>query len=355
MGDPIEIDGSYGEGGGQILRTALSLSTLTGRPSRISRVRAGRREPGLRPQHLAAVRALASICGAEVAGDSVGSDLVRFAPTHAPVAGDYAFDIAAVAGSGSAGAVTLLLQSLLLPLSLATGTSRVRLAGGTHVAWSPPYHYLAEVYLPLIERIGFRARLELGMWGWYPKGGGVVSAEIEGLGPTGADTLRPLDVRDRGKLASVWGVSAASNLPEHIIERQRSRAIQRLRARHIRADIERVAPPSPGPGTVVFLVAEYEQVNAGFTGYGRLRYPAEKVADDAVDAFEAHLRSKAALDPHLADQVLLPLALAPGASAYTTSAVTRHLLTVRWAIQRFIEREIVITGDEGQVGTVCIA
>jgi len=178
-------------------------------------------------------------------------------------------------------------------------------------------------------------------------------AEVDGVHPGGTG-LTPLDLCERGKLVEVSGISVTSNLPDHIAHRQRDRATQRLRARHIKADIEIVSAPSAGPGTVLFLLARFERAIAGFTGYGRVRYPAEKVADDAVRGFEAHLASKAALDPHLADQLLLPLALVPGASRYTTSQVTRHLTTVRWVICQFLEREIIVEGEEGAPGTVSI-
>lgn len=353
MSDLVVLDGSYGEGGGQILRTALGLSALTGRPLRMENVRAGRTRPGLRPQHLAVVRAMARICDARLLGDQVGSRSLTFEPRTLPTAGEYVFDIPKMAGTPSAGSTALLFQALFLPLALANGVSTLRLGGGTHVRWSPPFHYLTEVYLPAVERMGFRADLELDQWGWYPKGGGRIVARIEGLGPH-PTALSPLCLGERGRLIEVWGISATSNLPDHVRQRQRDQALRRLRARHIKADIRLVEAPSPGQGTMLFLLSQYEHISAGFTGYGRIRYPAEKVADDAFTAFDEHRASKAALDPHLADQVLLPMALVPGTSWYTTSRITRHLLTNRWAIQRFIEREIHVEGQEGAKGRVTI-
>jgi RNA 3'-terminal phosphate cyclase (ATP) len=352
MPDLVTLDGSYGEGGGQIARTALTLSAITGRPFRLDNIRANREIGGLRPQHLAAVRAMAQLCSAHVQGAELGSRSLLFEPTASPSAGEYVFNIVALTDAQSAGSTTLLLQTVLLPLALVHGDSRVVLAGGTHVAWSPPYHFLADVYLPLLWRLGLEIRLELGRWGWYPRGGGEITACI--TGGAARDALKPLLLTDRGRLLSVWGLSVASNLPEHIVERQRDRALARLRARHIKARIETPSAPSPGPGTLLFLVAEFERAIAGFTGYGRLRYPAEKVADDACDAFEAHLKGGGALDPHAADQALLPLALAPGASRFTTSAVTRHLLTNAWVIAQFGAGEITIEGDEGQPGSVTV-
>ncbi|MBC7254534.1 MAG: RNA 3'-phosphate cyclase [Chloroflexi bacterium] len=352
MREAILLDGSYGEGGGQILRTALALAALTGRPFRVQNIRAGRENPGLRPQHLAAVRAVAHLCDAETVGDAVGSRELLFAPRSAPCAGEYTVDVSAIAGEGSAGSVTLLLQTLFLPLAFAAGDSVLTLRGGTHVRWSPPYHYLAEVWLPLMEHIGFSGRLELGPWGWYPRGGGEITAHIQGgMRP---EALRGIERLNRGRLVNVWGFSAASNLPAHIAERQRSQVLARLASRHIRADIACWAPASPGPGTAVFLLAEYEAITAGFTGYGRLRYPAEKVADDAFEAFDDHRRSGMAFDPHLADQAILPLALAPNPSRFTTSRITAHLTTVAWVVKQFLPREILIDGAEGAPGQVTI-
>lgn len=352
MGETILLDGSYGEGGGQILRTALALAAIKGQPFRMHRIRAGRENPGLRPQHLAAVRAVAQICDAEVEGDAVGARELTFVPRLAPQPGEYVVDVSTIAGEGSAGAVTLILQTLFIPLALAAGDSMLTLRGGTHVRWSPPYHYLAEVWMPLMERIGFSARLELGPWGWYPRGGGEMVAHIQG--GVRPETLRGLELVNRGRLVSVWGFSAASNLPAHIAERQKSQMMMRLASRHIRAEIACWAPVSPGPGTAVFLLAEYEAITAGFTGYGRLRYPAERVADDAFEDFDDHRRSGMALDPHLADQAILPLALAPAPSRFTTSRITAHLTTVAWVVRQFLSREITIDGTEGTPGQVAL-
>lgn len=349
MADLLIIDGSYGEGGGQILRTALSLSAITGRPFRMQRIRAGRRESGLRPQHLAAVRALGAVCGARLEGDALGSRELTFEPAGPPQAGEYTVDVQAESGIGSAGSATLIFQALLPPLALAGAPSRLVLRGGTHVRWSPPFHYLSEVYLPTLSSAGFAVEVDLQRWGWYPAGGGEFVARIA---PSG--DLAPLELLDRGHLLGVTGISAASNLPDHIIERQAERAVSRLRARHIKAEIYLERPPADGAGTVLFLLARYEAAVAGFTGFGRVRYPAERVADDAVDALERYVGNRAAVDPHLADQLAVPLSLVPGTSTYTTSEVTRHLLTVAWLVPQFLQRDITVDGVEGQPGRVTI-
>ena len=355
MSDCLDLDGSYGEGGGQILRAALALSALTRRPFHLHSIRARRRNPGLRPQHLAAVQAMAAVCLARLEGDQLDSRALTFEPTTAPQPGHYVVDVAKVAARGSAGSVTLLFQALCLPLAFCDGPSSLTLRGGTHVAWSPPYHYLAGVYWPMMERLGYRGSLELVRWGWFPSGGGEIAARIEGLSANASRALRPLMLEEQGRLEDVRVISAISNLPQHVLERQGDRALQRLRSRHIKARVEPVVAKAPSPGTMLFLLARDETHVAGFTGYGRLRYPAERVADDAAKGFAAHQRSKAALDPHLADQLLLPLAVTPGASRYTTSRVTQHLVTLCWLAQQFLEREMTIEGSEGQPGRIVVS
>jgi RNA 3'-terminal phosphate cyclase (ATP) len=334
--EPIRLDGSYGEGGGQILRTALSLSVALRRGVRLENIRAKRPKPGLRPQHLMAVRAAAQISGAVVEGDSIGSRELLFVPQHPPAIGAYTFDVGATEAGGSAGAVSLVFQTVFLPLSLADAPSDVTLIGGTHVPWSPPFHYLAHVFLPSVAPLGLRAHLQLEQWGWYPKGGGIVRARIwprqaspaaEAWGETGSR---------RGRVLRVWGISAASNLPEHVIERQAAQAREALRKAGLRAEIEETAAPASGIGTVVFLAAEYENGIGGFTAYGALRKPAEKVADEAVRDLAKFHASKTMVDVHLADQMLLPIVMCGAEASFTTPTTTAHLTTNAWAIEQFL-------------------
>jgi RNA 3'-terminal phosphate cyclase (ATP) len=342
----LEIDGSYGEGGGQILRSALALSALLGRPVRLEKIRTRRRQPGLRPQHLTAVRAMAHICDAELEGDALDSRMLTFVPRCLPRAGHYRFDVLEAAAGGSAGAVSLILQAVLLPLVLAEGDSTIVLQGGTHVAWSPPIHYLQEVYLPILARLGVQATVELERWGWYPQGGGQVTCHVEGLGaPATVRPLSPLRLTERGGLRRIAGISATSNLPAHIGRRQRDRAVKLLRSRGFKPQIEIVDAPSPGPGTCVFLLTEFKGTVAGFTGYGRLRKPAEKVAEEAARAFLAYQRRDGAVDRYLADQLILPLALASGESCFTTGKVTEHLRTNAWLVEQFLPVRVEIGQD----------
>jgi RNA 3'-terminal phosphate cyclase (ATP) len=348
----LTIDGSYGEGGGQVLRTSLALSAITGRAVHIVKIRAGRRKPGLAPQHLTGVRAIARVCNAAVEGDKLNSQELAFAPGTAPQAGRYTFDVAQAAKGGSAGAVSLIFQTMLLPLALAEGPSQLTLRGGTHVAWSPPFDYLKRVYLPSLARMGVQAKVNLQKWGWYPIGGGEVEAWVEGRGPEAA--LDGLHLRERGELLRVRGISASSNLPKHIRTRQEGAALQALRSNGVNARIDVVDAPSKGQGTVVFLWAEFENVLAGFTSLGERGKPAERVAEEAADELLAYLRGDAALDCHLADQLVLPMALAARPSQFTTEEVTQHLLTNAWVVNQFLPGRVRVEGEEGRPGACSI-
>jgi len=345
----IVINGSYGEGGGQVLRTSLTLSALLGKPIRIENVRAKRRKPGLQAQHLTGVWAIAQVCGAEVEGADFGSLTLTFRPTSPPRAGEYAFDVAEARKGGSAGATSLVFQTLLLPLAFATGQSHLTLCGGTHVAWSPPFHYLEHVYLPTLMRMGLEARVEIETWGWYPIGAGKMITAINGRGES---DISGLDLVERGELRQLWGISATSNLPTHVGQRQKKRAEETLRRLGFAPRIEMVDASSPGTGTVVFLVAEYENAVAGFSSLGERGKPAEKVAEEACREFITYHQSGACLDKHLADQLILPLALASDPSAFTTCEITQHLLTNAWVVEQFLDVRFEIEGEEGKTGKV---
>ena len=341
----IRIDGAYGEGGGQVLRTALSLAALTGQAFELEHIRARRPDPGLHAQHLTAVRAVADLCAAELEGAHLGSRTLTFVPRSAPRPGQYRWDV------GTAGSATLILQAVLWPLALANGPSSVELLGGTHVAWSPPAGYVRDVYLWTLEQAvgGPFAELKVERWGWYPRGGGRLDVRIRG--ETRLSSLRALE---RGALRQVSVLSAASNLPRHIVERQASRAEACLRKQGIVPQVEMAEPPSPGKGTVVFVLAQYEHTRAGFTAYGRIRKPAEEVAEEACRAFVRYHKRGQPVDQHLGDQLLLPMALAEGVTEYAVSMVTQHLLTNAWLIGQFLEAEVSISGKEHEPGVVAI-
>ena len=342
--DTLEIDGNYGEGGGQILRSSLSLSAILQRPVHISDIRAGRKKPGLAPQHLTCVNALAEITDAEVIGGTLGSQTLTFYP-QGICGGNYTFDVADI--RPSAGAISLVFQSIALPLSYAKISSNVTLRGGTHVSWSPTVHYLQEIFMPMASRFGFEGSLQLNRWGWYPKGGGEAIAEIRP-----APGWRRVRLRQRGKLRAISGLSAASNLPAHILSRQYNRIQKRLARFDSPVNVELVKGESVGRGTLVFLKAEFENIQVGFSALGARGKPAERVADEACQALEDFLISDAVTDPYLADQLILPMALAEGESRFTTSQITRHLTTNIWLVQQFLPVRFEVSGAENEPGEV---
>jgi RNA 3'-terminal phosphate cyclase (ATP) len=337
--DLLTLDGAHGEGGGQILRTALSLSAVTGRAFRLVNIRAARRNPGLLPQHLSAVRAAAAISGARLAGDRLGADALEFAPAHAPRSGSYVFDVAETAERGSAGSVTLILQTLVVPLALARAPSTLLLRGGTHVPWSPAFDDLVNAYFPALRQMGFDADAELRRWGWYPVGEGEVVCRIAARDPLAP---KPMSLAGPGRLRRISGRAVAANLPAHIPQRMADRARAALLDLGVTVDLQplRVAAACPGAG--IFLVAQYEGLAASFSAHGRVGRPSEAVADEAVAALREHHASGAAVELHLADQLLLPLALADGASAFTTPRPSGHLLTNAWTIGQFGIADIAI-------------
>jgi len=349
----IIIDGSHGEGGGQVLRSSLSLSALLGEPIRIENIRIKRPNPGLQAQHLTGVRALAQVCRAKLEGAELGSPTLTFTPRSSPRSGEYSWDIAEARKGGSAGATSLVLQALLMPLLLAEGNSRLFLRGGTHVAWSPPFHYLKMVYLPTLSRMGVQAKVDIEQWGWYPIGGGLMTAQITGMGHS-EPGISGLDLTERGELKRLYGISALSNLPGHIAERQKRQAEKVLRREGFDPQIEIADAPSKGRGSALFLLAEFENVRAGFTSLGRKGKPAEKVAEEACVEFLRYYESGAALGQHLADQLILPMALAEGRSSFTTSRITQHLLTNIWVVEQFLKIRFLVEGEEQRRGKVIV-
>lgn len=342
----LEIDGSRGEGGGQVLRTSLSLSCLLGTPFRIRNIRSNRPRPGLAPQHLTVVRALASICGARVDGDSTGSLELSFSPRQVGP-GEYRFDV------GTAGSSLLVLQALLPPLLLGNGKSRLWVSGGTHVPFSPCFEYVDRIFLPALRSIGAEVRLKIEAYGFYPKGGGRVRADVcPCRGMTGIRTLT------RGPLLRIKGVSGACRLPISIAERQREAAARRLRSLPATEppsfEVDATTPPGSAPGTFLFLEAEYGNTRAGVSSLGAIGKRAEEVGREAADALLSHHEAGAALDPHLADQLIPYLALAGGGSSFTTSRITRHLLTNLETVRLFHRYRYEVQGTEGAPGTVTI-
>lgn len=350
MTDLIEIDGSYGEGGGQVVRTSLTLAAMLGKSVHIRHIRAGRSKPGLAPQHLTNVLALAQICAAKVTGAALKSTDVLFEPQRLPEAGNYAFDVAEASTAGSAGAVTLICQTLFLPLAFAKGESNLTLAGGTHVSWSPPFDYIQQVFLPLLDKMGVGINSELSRWGFYPTGGGEITAVI----PPISSPLRPLSLLEKGELKRVWGTAVASNLPAHIAQRMADQATRSLSHLPVPVVMEpkRVRGMSKGAG--LFLFAEYEWGVAGFSTLGHKRKRSEDVAEEVCNEFVAYHGQSAPVDAHLGDQLLLPMALANGRSHFQVTKITQHLLTNAHVIRQFLPVDILISGKEGGPGKVSV-
>lgn len=342
-GTIVEIDGSTGEGGGQILRTSLSLSALTGRPVEFFNVRAKRTKPGLQPQHLTAVRIAAALCDARLVGDAVGSTHFTFTPQSPPKPDRYRFDI------GTAGATPLVVQTALVPLSGLSGGSHLTVTGGTHVPHAPTADYLETVYLPVLRQAGIDAAFRYVNAGYYPKGGGLVEADI-----LGGSVPQPLDLTERGKLKRLKAFVVTSSLPGHVAERGVAALEKYLKGVGRTAKVEVRDKSSPGVGASVLLVAECENGWAGFTGMGERGKPMERVAEEPCEAFMDWWKSGAACDEHLADQLALPLALADGESRWTTPTLTEHLRTVLWAAEQFLPIEYALEERPDGTGQVTL-
>ncbi len=333
--EPLEIDGSHGEGGGQILRTALSLAALTGRTVQFRNIRAGRRYPGLAAQHLTSVRAAAAICDARLEGDVLGGQDLLFAPQRGVRGGAYAFDVAAAREGRSAGAASLVLQTVFLPLAFASTPSDIIVEGGTHNPMSPPFDYLRDVWLRTLAPMGIQAEIELEAWGFYPVGKGRIRARLPAWTGDMRSRLRAFDLRERGAFLRVHGRAVAANLPSHIPERMAARARALILPLGAEVSIEAQCVEAACPGAGIFLAAAYENVVAGFGALGRPGRPSEEVAEEAALALVTHHAAKAALDPHLGDQILLPAALAHSPSQFSIHRITRHLRTNAWVIEQF--------------------
>lgn len=339
------FDGREGEGGGQILRTCLSLSAITGRAFKLNHIRGKRKKPGLRPQHLTGVRAVARICNAHVIGDALNSMTLAFRPGTKPIGSTYIFDVTKVAQGGSAGAVTLVFQAILWPLLFADKPANVTLRGGTHVPFSPPYHFANKVAQPAFAKLGAEFSLLLGDWGWFPAGGGQVTLTTQPINQLQPATFEPLPDK------TIRGLSAVTNLPAHIPNRMTRRAENLLRAEGLNCQIQSARERGRGAGAGIFLWLPH----AGFSALGRKGLPAQKVAEYAVNDLLNHLdHPGSAVDPHLADQLLLPMALAHGTSTFTTSQLTQHTLTNAALLQEWLDVSVTIDGGLDEPGRVTL-
>ena len=335
MADWITIDGSAGEGGGQILRTSLALSLVTGRPFRIENIRARRSKPGLLRQHLTAVRAATAIARARVSGSEIGSSALSFEPADVH-GGDYNLAV------GTAGSATLVFQTILPALLIAREPSRVTLEGGTHNPGAPPFDFLARTFIPVLRRMGASVEVGLETYGFYPAGGGRFTADIQpcaGLGEFVASVRGQAIVHARAVVAS---------LPETIGKRELAVVRQRLALDRSVCGVETVNS-SIGPGNVLMISIDGDAVTEVVTGFGVKGVTAEKVAADACDEAARYLATDVAVGIHLADQLLIPMALGAGGS-FRTVTPTAHTTTNADVIRRFLDVPIAI--EEESTGIV---
>jgi RNA 3'-terminal phosphate cyclase (ATP) len=337
----INIDGSYGEGGGQILRTSLGLSLVTGKPFRIERIRAARKTPGLLRQHLTAVNAATAIGQAEVTGATLGSRELTFIPGEV-VPGEYSFAI------GTAGSTALVLQAILPALIVASGSSVLTLQGGTHNPFAPPFDFLQRAFLPLLNRMGPNVKAELERPGFYPAGGGKVRFTI-----TPANNLKPFDIRERGDIRSRMATALVANLPANIAERELA-IIGRKLSWGSDCLHQEVTRNSNGPGNVVSIEIESEHITEVFTAFGERGLLAESVAEKAVKEARRYLASGIPVAEYLADQLLIPMALARG-GAFTTCTLSRHAQTNIEVIHQFLDTRISTTDPSKRTCIVEIA
>jgi RNA 3'-terminal phosphate cyclase (ATP) len=334
MSQMLTIDGSRGEGGGQILRTSLALSLVTGRPVRLERVRAGRAKPGLLRQHLAAVKA-AKALGARVEGAELGSQTLVVEPGETQ-GGEHTFAV------GSAGSACLVLQTVLPPLLAAGRAARLTLEGGTHNPFAPTFDFIERVFLPVLARMGARCRAELDRRGFYPAGGGRFAVEVDAV-----EGLAPIEILERGEPIGRRATAIISNLPFDIAKRELA-VVQRKLGWQESECQSVVEKSSPGPGNVVMLEVESEGVREMCTGFGERRVRAEKVATRAGQELERYLRSSAPVGVRLADQLMVPFAIA-GGGALRTLPLSQHARTNLWVIEQFMPGSTRRTETEDEV------
>ena len=334
----LTIDGSQGEGGGQILRTSLALAMVTGQAFRIERVRAGRQKPGLLRQHLTAANAAAAICSAEVDGAAIGSNQLTFKPGKV-VGGTHKF------GVGSAGSTMLVLQTILPALMIADGPSTITFEGGTHNPFAPPLDFVGRAFLPLIKRMGPSAEIAFERAGFYPAGGGRFSVSVT---PVAQSQLRPFQLDERGETKRCVATAIVAGLSGDIAKRELAKVRESIGWTDGELKIRQL-PADWGPGNLLMLEIESEHITEVFTSFGMRGVTAEAVAEDAVRQARSYLVANAPVGPCLADQLMLPLAMA-GAGSFVTSTLTRHSTTNVEVIARFLGKSLLVEElNEGRV------
>ena len=329
----IKIDGSEGEGGGQIVRNACALSLVTGEPFQISNIRGKRTKPGLMRQHLTAVEAACVISGSECSGLAVGSSELHFRPGRVEP-GEYHFAV------GTAGSTSLVLQTVLMPLLLASGPSRLILEGGTHNMAAPPFDFVERSFLPVINRMGPRVSGKIIRHGFYPRGGGRIEIDIDPA------QLAAIDCTSRGAFLGYSAQVLLADLPLEIAERMLARTKHLLPEWSDDAFTVREVPGDQGPGIILMLEARYAEVSEIVSGFGQFGVPAERLAKTSAARMAGYIEATAFAGPYLADQLILPFVLAGGGS-YTTVKPSQHLLTAIDIARRFTGRRIELQQQAG--------
>lgn len=323
----LHLNGAQGEGGGQILRTALSLSLITGTPFSITAIRAGRKNPGLARQHLACIHAAQKVSSAVVDGAELGSQTLSFQPgTVQP--GEYRFSV------DSAGSTTLIAQTLLPALILGTNSSTLILEGGTHNPFAPPFDFFSKTFLPVLNRMGPKVEATLLRPGFYPAGGGEMRMQI-----VPCSALKPLDLCLREKQTRIRAQMLMANLPAHIAGRALE-VVQRRLELEPNGTETIFFREAKGPGSVLLIEVISDAITEIFTGFGRKGFPAERLANQVVEDVRIYLKSGVPVGPHLADQLLLPLALAGG--SFRTLPITGHTETNLAVIQEFFSSQLSV-------------
>ncbi|OYT41873.1 RNA 3'-phosphate cyclase [Candidatus Pacearchaeota archaeon ex4484_26] len=334
----LEIDGSYGEGGGSIVRLACAFSAVTGKPFKIYNIRAKRDRPGLKAQHLTAVESVAKLCGADVKGLYPNSKELEFHPSEIK-SGNLDLDV------GTAGSIALVLQALMIPAFHASSEINIKIKGGTHTKHAPTIGYLQNVTLPLLKKIGYKAEINLNRYGFYPKGGGIVKARVW------PSRLKPVTLTEKGRLEKIVGEAVATKglQKARVAERMKEKAVELCEKVGIKPKIKINYVDAYGNGAAIDIFALYENSVIGGSAIGEIRKSAEDVARKAVERFSRAYRSKAPIDMHAADQLLPYLALATnvesGKSKIKVESISEHTKTNIWLLKKFLSVDFLVKGN----------